>query len=782
MIILAVVAVPFAAEAAEGFLDLHVEPATVDVPEPALKGRRHWKILASPPPQVVVDEPFRTRLQGEIDAALKEDHPWIADLRSEWSLISRLTRTLAAAQLKFPQGRVADRATGRQITYVLPPAEGEGPAHLVIPFTYVLTEMARLRIEVSSASDAPSTAPATQEPLPPDLRDTLPADNRDALAERITFQLRGKDAQLAPGEAERLRKVARHAFTVVAQQNALPPRPVVDESVRDRIVLILRATLVPQPQPVKSAITFGPDPSEPGLWVLAIRGLTVIEGVRIEGRYDLATLLAPGTTVDDRTQARFTAKAAEVSADLDRRFAKPFEAVRGTVLVGDELDALIGRLKTEDPDRIATVEDPRLDGGILILPVVIKPTVKTLVGSVGLGYTPREGVTGTAGITGQNLLGWNDSISFDLKGGPDNRRGDFDFSVPLPSRWWNDDERLSARVSLHGLYSRALDTVLGQPRQATVDEEENAVRLRQSLIFRPFARRGPEAPGGGTTAPSSALGLSESTALGLDAEIGRRDVELRGVAAPPGTPLDGVAAPLLVTFRASTGFEPRDKTEARVRLVDLRLESTFEQSFSIFGSDLTYQRWDVRASVEGVFWWFSRTPRNDVLLRYVHGYGTANDGTPLFRFLRVGGESNVRGVEEGEFIGRRLQYQQVEAGVSLCALQHLVFPRKDAPAETGAAAKAAPAGPECQAGGFDLSRAFVKVFVDHADVAERAVGRRLESGSKSIFGTGVALELHGLPLGNQRLSLTIGYAYSPDSERHRSGTAFTQVVMPFSLR
>ena len=534
----------------------------------------------------------------------------------------------------------------------------------------------------------------------------------------------------------------------------------------------------PRPTPPVKSITLLADPSDPQMWILTVRNVSPITGVKVDARYDLEKILAAGTTVDDRTRARLAARAEKVAAEIEKHFEGDFAAQRETVLIADELEAMLARLGSDE--RVEKPLEPRLEDGVLIYPIIIKPTVKTLVGSGGISYTPHEGFTGTAGLTEQNLFGLNEDASVDVKGGPHTQRGDFNLGIPIPASWLKDD-RLAARGSLHGLYTRIDDAVLGQPESATVTEEENSVRVRHSLTFLPLARRSME------KAPSQTLALSESTTFGIDLEFGRRDVNLRGVVAPAGIPTDGVTAPLTVAFRGSTGVEPRDRTEERVRKVDLRLESAFEHSFAILGSDLQYDRWDVRASIEGLFWLFSTTPHNDVLVRYVHGVGITSGGTPLFRFFRVGGESNVRGVEEGEFIGRRLHFQQIEAGVSLCALQQLIVGRVGGagggPADDDTAAKPTPAERGCQAGGLDLARVFVKFFGDHADIAEQADGQQFERASRSIFGVGVALELHDLQVGNQRrLSLSLGYAYSPDSQRHSSGTVFTQVVMPFGLR
>jgi len=769
---------PAPAESAEGFLDLNVEPQMLDVPKGA--GRIYWRILSSPPPQIVADEPFKSQLKREIDTAFAETEPWVADRGSDRNLTAWLAKgPLAAAKLIFQVPR-ANEPKGPQFVAILrAPTPAQGRAHIFVPFTYELTLMSRLRIVASSAADPPPSGSAVKPvPLPTDLLDPVPAPDRQAVASSVTFELRAKGPAFADGEEDRLLKVARHAFVIAREQHVLPPRPVVDNASRDKVEEIVRTTLIPHPEPARSAVRLEPVAGESGLWRLAVTNVVPIEAVKIEARYDLAKILGPETTVSAQEKASLEARAAEIATDLEERFKEDFAKQRGTVLTAAEVEAIRSHMRETENKRIAKVDQPRLDHGVLIYPIVINPTVKTLVGSVGVGYAAREGLTGSASLTGTNLLGWSDSGSFNLKGGPDARRADFNYGIPLPSEWLNDN-RLSGRLSLRGLYARTTDTVLGQPRNAAVTEDEHGVFLRQSFMFLPLASRGDgRPPATDTHASWKSWGLSEATALGLDVEFGRRDVDLRGVAAPDGVRLDGVTAPLSLTLRGSTGFEPRDRTGQRARSVDLRVESTFERSFAVLGSDLSYERWDVRGAIDGMFWLFSTTPRNDVLLRYVHGYGTATAGTPLFRFLRVGGESNVRGVEEGEFIGRRLSYQQLEVGLGLCSLYQLVAPKIGG---TPVTAPPAAGANECQVGGLDFGRAFVKTFVDHADLTDRAVGRQFQRGSREIFGAGIALELH-VPVGTQKLSLTVGYAYSPDSDRHSSGTAFTQVIMPFAVR
>jgi hypothetical protein len=233
----------------------------------------------------------------------------------------------------------------------------------------------------------------------------------------------------------------------------------------------------------------------------------------------------------------------------------------------------------------------------------------------------------------------------------------------------------------------------------------------------------------------------------LAAEFGPRDVKLTGVTPPPGIVADGLIAPLTLTFAGSASVERPGTGRGQFRGVALSLVSSYEHAYRVLGADHQYDQWSVQGSVEARF---GAVPNNDFFLCYLHGFATTSGGTPLFRFLRVGGEANVRGVEEGEFIGRTLYYQQVEAGISLWQIRRLIV-GKEHTLSGGPANSPTGDQPSSQVGPLNLAKTFIKLFFDHAELSERVVASQLVRRAQSIQGYGIALELRELAAGAQKI-------------------------------
>jgi hypothetical protein len=132
---------------------------------------------------------------------------------------------------------------------------------------------------------------------------------------------------------------------------------------------------------------------------------------------------------------------------------------------------------------------------------------------------------------------------------------------------------------------------------------------------------------------------------------------------------------------------------------------------------------------------------------------------PLFEFPRLGGD-RTRGIEDGEFIDQRASYAQLTAGPSL---EHVItwFGKKRP--EDG------------RLGPLRLADIYLTAFADRGAV--------FSDGSLSDWfwpsgatGYGIAAELQSLPVSGRRARLTIAYARSPDSTRHRRGVVVTAIV------
>jgi hypothetical protein len=734
----------------------------------------HWEILRSPAPPTATatDSAVAAMIQEELQKLLADTKPWIADSRSARNMFNRLRAVprLGALGLKFGnKGAEGAPTAAPTFSYEQAPPTAENVArHVFIPFTYTPKRIAELRIDVSSAG-APAEPVAgvvafKELRLPSNLRAELQGHDETNVIDRIRLRIWGSGTTFAPREEERLMKVAGEALRAAKIAGVLPDSFVPGPDKQGLVVRTLRGAITPAPD---VRVVMAPGATDDRVVaVVEARNVLAISAVRIEASYDLASLLAPGTTVTPETRARLGERAAHAARELMKRFEQMFAEQIGTVLTHEEEAQTLTRLRQDPEKRVARADTPTFADGVLVYPVSLNPTVQTVGGSAGIEYAPREGLNGTLGLTEQNLLRLGEDGSVNVRGGPDSRRGDAALNFPLP-RWMED--RITPLVSLHGLYSRLDDVVFGRGVSG-VTEEEVTAGIRTSIVFRPWAAAVELEPG--TSAEERRrvrAGWSDATALGADLDMSRRDVDLRGVTAPAGVPKDGVTAPVALTLRGRTSFDPGASTNEWFRGVDVGFDTTFERSLDVLGSEHRYERWDIRGSAAATF---SVGPDVDIVVRYVHGYGVANDRAPLFRFFRAGGEANVRGLEEGEFVARTLQFQQVEAGVSLCGAYRVISRKVSTGDDRG-----------CQVQNFDLTKTFAKLFFDHARLSDRFEHGRIVAAARDVFGFGAAVELRDLPVGgNQKLTLSIGYGYSPDSEKHGRGTVFTQVIMPFGLR
>jgi len=154
---------------------------------------------------------------------------------------------------------------------------------------------------------------------------------------------------------------------------------------------------------------------------------------------------------------------------------------------------------------------------------------------------------------------------------------------------------------------------------------------------------------------------------------------------------------------------------------------------------------------------FSRS--QDFLARYRLGMAAASSGAPLFELPRLGGADGVRGIEEGEAIGRKLGYAQFSAGPSIENV--VTWFRKKRPADA-------------RLGPIKLSDTYITGFYDRGGAfAKGGLADLLWPTAAS--GYGFAVELQNFSVGSKRGRLSIGYGYSPDSGRHRHGVPITSI-------
>ena len=150
---------------------------------------------------------------------------------------------------------------------------------------------------------------------------------------------------------------------------------------------------------------------------------------------------------------------------------------------------------------------------------------------------------------------------------------------------------------------------------------------------------------------------------------------------------------------------------------------------------------------------FGASRSQDLLVRYRVGMATASKGAPLFELPRLGGADVVRGVEEGERIGRKLGYTQFTGGPSIEYFMTWLGKKRAVDARLGP---------------IKLSDTYLTFFCDRGAALTKSslIDLLWPTGAA---GYGAEVEIHNFSVGPKRGRLTIGYGYSPDSGRHRHG-------------
>jgi hypothetical protein len=133
--------------------------------------------------------------------------------------------------------------------------------------------------------------------------------------------------------------------------------------------------------------------------------------------------------------------------------------------------------------------------------------------------------------------------------------------------------------------------------------------------------------------------------------------------------------------------------------------------------------------------------------------------------MRLGGPTNVRGLENGEFIGRNLGYDQSGAGVSAFAIASLF--------------KKTAGGRSPVVGGFDLANIYVTGLYDRGRVANAGNLANLLSVDPAAHSYGIACEIRKMPAQGKLANITIGWARSPQSGLHSRGVMTLGVDVGF---
>ena len=455
-----------------------------------------------------------------------------------------------------------------------------------------------------------------------------------------------------------------------------------------------------------------------------------IEGV--EGMVDFVGATVRGEDKIQRTLANAT-------GDLNRKFKVDFDKLAFTVPLVDQVETLRVLL---NKDRTVSAVTVRAEGSDLVFEGERRWVLGALNAKATLAaaFDPREFITGQAQMDGSNLLPGNirETYALTFRGGPEVQKADFTFAIPrsrgafdygfdLNAFYHRDrNQRLGNRIRDNrlldrerGLLPRAYGEVKGGKRGWETRSRVEISQDWREVLIEPRQRDLPALING----QLSAWNFFGKQTFGM-----------------PG---------------AKTGFGPsRINFEATKRMGrrSLHGEFPFDQFLLTARGQIFFGPW---------------TPE-DFLLRYKRGAGQSSSATPIFLLHRLGGPDNVRGLENGEFIGRQLGFEQSEFGIKFPALLRM-FGRKPVPPP----AEPTPPRP------LDLKKLLLVGFYDRGMVVNRATVGDLLGLRGAAHGYGLAVEMRELPVGSSAAHLQLGWARSPNSVLHKKGLLSVRIVFDF---
>jgi hypothetical protein len=413
--------------------------------------------------------------------------------------------------------------------------------------------------------------------------------------------------------------------------------------------------------------------------------------------------------------------------------------------------------------------------------------------SAGARYSPEDSFLATLGLREYNLLGFGklslrEHISLDFARGDQAQKLRFQLARPFAA-----PKRSGFRVkdvSLAVNYFRDQNQRLGNLTPAEIEARELGSSAAVSFGYDSFKPEDYQLLNCDCykTRKRTHATLNGDASLGfrdLNIPESRRLLTLTGLDEQLLPRTNTQHAPLALNLTLALTHDARQLNKAGLGQINVSLDTKLQRGLDLFGADYRYHKTALTARAETVF---GKLSPEDFFLRYTHGLGQGSAQTPVTELFRLGGQQSVRGMEEGEFIGRRLSFGQAEFGVNVFALWHLLR-RTPAPelnrtpcskgTGTDAARSRLP---------FDPAGIYLKTFFDHARLTDPTSFTNLALGASLLprrldqraNGYGVALELRNLSndIGAQ-VSLTFGYARSPQSRLHPSGTLFTGVSYSF---
>lgn len=476
---------------------------------------------------------------------------------------------------------------------------------------------------------------------------------------------------------------------------------------------------------------YGPGPWKIRIALQAVGDVTFrIRGSRIEG--NIESLEAhPGWASD----------IAALEHKIQEREGG-FAALRGRLLTNDDYLSAAKEIR-RDVELEHRVINALVETGERTISVTgeFLPRVTDL--EAGVGYSTDKQLSGSVSLTSRNAIVDDSLLKLSAVVGMEKQTGEFSYALPY---FVSHDGRSSATLDINASYGKDNDLLLGTPQFDGFDEQRFAGSIRNTFHFT-TERADADA------SPAPELRPSQIYALMVAASAGLSDSRLT---APPelrAQTESGQILFLLLDAQQSFRSKLRPREQRGLGEIQLLWNATAKKAFKAGPGDFDF--FASNTSVTGTIYFGDRSSR-DFIVRLTIGGAFVTGNNPVFEEYRIGGDTIVRGMEEGERTARGLIFDSLQFGVALERLW--------------------PGGSDAL--GFGLKNFYATLLFDHALITRQGSAVPPPPGESHNFeSVGVSLEM-ALPGNKAAGSLEFGYAWSPQSI-HDHGRVFTTVRFNF---
>ncbi len=386
--------------------------------------------------------------------------------------------------------------------------------------------------------------------------------------------------------------------------------------------------------------------------------------------------------------------------------------------------------------------------------------------TAGIGFSTDKGLNGSFKFSSSNAFGDADAFHLSVEAGAEKSTGTLSYELPY---YRSKGDPWTADLRITSDYSRDIDQKLGVPNEESLDEERWNFEVRNILRHR--SERKLE-----DSDKSDSFQPSVREVSFLEAAVGLSSVSIDGSGTKDDLgDEDGRFAYVLVDLGQRWMWEFENPDKPGLGSFELAWRSQTKFGFDAGEGDFDFLC--TSALLSGTVQFGPRQSR-DYLVRLRLNGGSLTGTSPISEEFRFGGDSLVRGLEDGERMARGYVGGSLEAGISVGRLLSFLGDEPVA-APTGSTSEGTPTKPSRPVLPPQLQGAFLLAFVDYVKVtrgSSRSGDDFLDDQLKS-FGVALDINVPTQTMGNA-VGIMIGYAWSPESEEE-GGRFFTSVRVDF---